>query len=273
VFILPQSPLPPLVDQGGQAVANEPKTATLLSPTVRRALVCLLALGAAGLLLWGLAVRPVWFGRESPPVRVDDLDEIRVHISQGQQSWREGNFQSAVEEFRVARRIETDLSGKPEFSQLDQLLRQAELLADLLAESLEEVSHQMEGLGEREAQSVFVRRFKGKAVVFYSGVRQDANGKYYMDYRLVNGAWESSADLGNLVLFKQLPLREPTTVLFGARLEQMRRQANGSWLIGFQPDSAVLLTDLDAATGCCFGVANDDELRAVVARQAEWTMH
>jgi hypothetical protein len=202
-----------------------------------------------------------------------DLDKIRTHIKQGETSLAEGNFQSAVEEFNAVRAMNVERPGLltgVEDRQLHQFLQQATLLADLLSESLEDVTRQMDGPGDKEAQIVFARRFKGKAVVFYSEVRRDASGDYHMDYRIRNGPREMKVDIGKLTLLHGLPLHDSHLLLFGARLMDMRREPAGSWLVLFEPESGVFITDRGAAHACCFGLADEGKLAGVLHQQAAW---
>jgi hypothetical protein len=58
-------------------------------------------------------------------------------------------------------------------------------------------------------------------------------------------------------------------VLFGARLAGCFREAGGGWVIHFEPESGVLLTDPGAAASCC-PAPPGRELEEVLRRQEEW---
>jgi hypothetical protein len=203
----------------------------------------------------------------------DYLREIQTHISQGEALLTEGNFQLAAEEFTAARAMDAEkpnLLNAAEAKNLTNLLRQAALLADLSSESLEELGRQMAGLGDKEAQILFARRFRGRAVVFYSEVRRDATGQCHIDYRIGNPKHESNLNIGGLTLLQRLPLTDPRLLLFGARLAEMRRKPDGSWVIGFEPDSGVLITHPGAAASCCFDAMSDQRLSEVLQSQTAW---
>lgn len=55
----------------------------------------------------------------------------------------------------------------------------------------------------------------------------------------------------------------------GARLDSIARDEAGVWVIRFKPDSGVLLTDAEVAATAS-PLPLDDELQAVLRRQAEW---
>ncbi len=88
-------------------------------------------------------------------------------------------------------------------------------------------------------------------------------------YVVRGGDVEARVALEDVPLLKQLPLDPPRRWLFGARLASCQREEGGVWVLRFEPQSAVLLTDEGAAAVCCPGPM-DAELRAVLRRQQEW---
>src|SRR3989442_1095881 len=140
-----------------------------------------------------------------------------------------------------------------ENQRLTALYRQAALLADLLTESLEEILNRIDGLEYKEGQSAFARRYRGKAVVFYATVRQDAAGRHQMDYRLLGPRRKAARlELADLKLLHALPLQEPQLLLFGARLDKVSRDPAGAWAFSLEPESGILITHPGAAAACCF---------------------
>jgi hypothetical protein len=72
-----------------------------------------------------------------------------------------------------------------------------------------------------------------------------------------------------LKLLERLPLDPPRRLVFGASLASVAREAGGVWVVRFEPDSAVLLTEEGAVEAS--GLAPvDPEMRAVLRQQAEW---
>jgi hypothetical protein len=273
VFVLPFSPLPPVAPLSAPPPSARPVASR---PACRRWLlgVVLGLLVLAGIAL-GTGVALHFLQSERTPVAQSRAGEDRLHmrVALGQAALAEGNFQSAVEELDAAHRYWTarpDTLSASEGRQLTQLQRQAALLADLLTESLEEVLGRLSGLPEREGRSVFSRRYQGKAVVLYARVRRDAAGQYHGDYALSDGDRPARLELADLRLLAALPLEDGPLLLFGARLARVRREPAGTWVLGLEPDSGVLLTDRGAALACCFGAWDGEPLDEVLARQAAW---
>jgi hypothetical protein len=75
--------------------------------------------------------------------------------------------------------------------------------------------------------------------------------------------------LEDLTLWRRVPLAPPRRLLFGARLRRLGREAGGVWVVRFQPDSGVLLTDPGAAAACC-PAPLDPDLLEVLQRQQEY---
>jgi hypothetical protein len=190
----------------------------------------------------------------------------------GQEALARGNFRRAAEELDAARGLLEQHPGWTPAAQarrVTQLQRQAALLADLLSESLGEILQRAAGLQEEEWQAQFERRYQGRAVVFDAEVARDAAGRFQLDYHIRAGLEPARIDVGDLKLLAALPRERSPRLLFGARLAAMNREAGGTWVVRFQPDSAVLLTDLEAVTACC-PPPIDDGLKDLVKRQNEW---
>jgi len=133
---------------------------------------------------------------------------------------------------------------------LKQLRRQSDLLAHLLDRSLEEILRQaMQHRNDDEWREKF-EDYRGRSVLFDDRLRADASGRTILGSYVVRvGDVEARLALEDLLLLKQkpLPLDPPPRWLFGARLASCQREAGGVWVFRFEPDSAVLLTDEDAA--------------------------
>jgi hypothetical protein len=206
----------------------------------------------------------------SPPA---DRDSVRRHTTLGASYLDDGEFLSASQELDTALTLGAKLPeplSNAEQRELDQLHRQATLLADLHTESLEEILRRLHGLPEREVQAAFERLSRGKALVFYTRVHRDATGRFEMDYRVLDEGKEARLEIGELKVLQDLPLRGPRLLLFGARLASIRRQANGSWVLFLDPSSGVLITHPGAASACCFQPPDREQLREVVTQQAQW---
>jgi hypothetical protein len=209
-------------------------------------------------------------GRPAAPRR----DELTGRLAAGRKALAEGNFHAAVEHLKAARELHGANPGllpASEARHLDQLYRQAALLDDLLSEPLGEIVLKAAGQADAEWQADFDRRYQGKAVVFEAWLRWDAAaGKFQLEYPILAGGEAVRLDWGNFHLFQRVPpLENPQLVLFGARLAGIRRASRGGWVIQFQPDSGVFLTDPGAAGACCPRPL-DERLQAALDQQAKW---
>jgi hypothetical protein len=149
-----------------------------------------------------------------------------------------------------------------------QLKREAELLADLSAEPIEDILRHAAGVPEREWQADFPRRYRGKAFVFDTLIRQTANGKLQCTYAFP-GPEKICLEIDNLELLRRLPLDQPRRVLFGMRLASVRLEPPGpAWVVRFEADSGVFLTDPKAAGLCC-PVFNEPDAARLLEEQAK----
>ena len=268
VFILPLSPLPaPSVDPSGP-----PRP-----PGIRnRVRVWLWPVAAAGLTLAiivpGLAF--LWQRHLGSARAAREAHSARQHMGAGRAALAQGKFLVAVRELESAQQLgerHPEALSPAERRELAQLRRQAALLADLLPESLADILHHAAELtrpNDQEWRQVFAERYRGKAVVFDAEVRRDAAGTYDLDYAVFIRGRRARLDLGDVELLRFLPLGQTHRLLIGLRLAAALPEAEGSWVLRFEPGSAVLLTDLDAAAGCCGLPA--EELAEVVNCQRGW---
>jgi hypothetical protein len=190
---------------------------------------------------------------------------VAAHTQMGR-----GNFRLALDELRAARALR-ELPAWPRALRLElaQLQRQAELLADLMVESLSEVVTHAAAVQEKEWQADFQYRYRGKAVVFDLEVRAGPDGRYEHDWLLRARDEPARLELSDLELLRRLPLDRPQRLLFGARLAAVRREPGRGWVVRLDSESAVLITDAGAAVAC-FLSPEEPEVRDLLERQAEW---
>jgi hypothetical protein len=265
-FILPISPWP--------ACGSTPSlrgTASYLHPA--RFLLVIVAGGIAAAGLIFLAVKPYLRHTEPAASSQPPGRDLRGRITAGRRALAEGNVRLASQALAAAleehARNPTALD-REEFHHLRQLHRQSDLLARLLDRSLEEILQQ--GLHHRDDEEWHAKfaDYRGRSVVFDDVLRRDASGRPILaSYVVQVGEVKAQLALEDLFLLRQLPLDLPQRWLFGACLAICRREEGGVWVIRFEPDSAVLLTDEEAAAACCPGPL-DAELRGVLERQQEW---
>ncbi len=213
------------------------------------------------------ALRPA----ASEPTLQEQLDR---HVAAGRRYLGEQQFARAVEEFQAACNL-CGRSGPPvsgsRCSQLGQLVRQMELLPDLLLGGLSPRLAEWTKLQDADVQRVFAE-YRGKAVVFDLDVSRDPAGQYTYDRHL--GPDLPRLRLNDLPLLNRLPLTERQRIVFGARLAGVSRDPTyraedlKRWLVTLEPESAVLITDSDVAGAAQLHL--DGALRAALERQAEW---
>jgi hypothetical protein len=212
-------------------------------------------------------------GKNSSPPEGAQL-EIQGLIREGENALHDGDFHSARKSLSKARELAGHSSHfltKYERDRLQQLSKQAHLLADLLKEPLENMLHLLSQCKEQQREEVF-QDYWNKSVVFHATVWRDGTGRYHCDYHVLDGNEEARVEWGGLELLRDLPqLREPHQLLFGARLAGVRREPPaGNWVISFIPDSGVLITHPGAARACCFQPFDAGELEQVINKQADW---
>jgi hypothetical protein len=282
VFVLARSPLPPspprgamragLRGAGRKEFGDRDGTARRAAPTMLwrwpllAAAVTLLAVGGVFAALF------VHFGQRVPPTEALKPEEITDHVKSGERALAAGKFRLATDELQAALALlKQHPEGLPaaEGRRVLRLERQADLLADLLSESLGEILQSAAGRQEEEWQAQFARRYRDRAVVFDADVRREAPGVFHLDYQVRAGAEPARIDLGGLKFLAALPVDRPPRLLFGARLASVSREFPGVWVVRFTSDSGVLLTDVGAVTASC-PPPIDEELLDVLHRQEKW---
>jgi hypothetical protein len=229
--------------------------------------VALIAVGA----VFAVLLPYVFHDGTGPPDA--DPAEVRTRLERGQGLLSEGKFQLARAELEAARQLaarQAQALTPEEHRHLAQLHRQAALLTDNLDLSLQQILEQAATTDAQEWQAQFTRRYRGRAVVFDGVLRRDLGGQVRMlDYFLFVKNEPVRLEWQELRLLAPLPLQEPQRLLFGARLASARREDRGMWVVRFEPDSGVLITDPGAAAAVCLQPV-DEPLREVLQRQQAW---
>jgi hypothetical protein len=262
-FILPKSPW-----KGRGATTEAPAHFPL-----GRLLAGIVVGGALAMGLIFLLARPYLRRVPALDARTGPHADLRARLEAGERELRDGNVHLALQEFQAAlvqRNRDPEGLTRAEHRRLEQLYRQCDLLAHLLDRSLEEIVQQaLQHRRDDEWRAKFAD-YRGRAVVFDDVLRQDAQGRPSLAFYVVRaGDIEARVALEDLTLLRQLPLDPPQRWLFGARLADCRREQGGVWVVRFEPESAVLLTEEPAAAACC-PQPLDDELQNVLKRQEEW---
>jgi hypothetical protein len=224
---------------------------------------------AAGLLIALLG----WLERQADDQSGPEPPDVPTLIRSGKDALAEGKLYVAIRHFNHARQRAATHEGTLsaiELRDLEHLGLQTALLADLLRESPAEILQFAASLREDEWQVQFNGRYRGYALIFDDWVRRDAAGTYSLEVLEVRAPGEPARiDLAGLKVLKSIPLDQPRRLLFGARLASVAREPPGVWVIRFDPDSGVLITDEEAAKACC-PQPLEPELQETLKRQSAW---
>jgi hypothetical protein len=229
---------------------------------------------SVGLLTTGFLIAWPWLSRWlARPERVAaEANRIQEHIAAGQRALAEGNFRVAQKALNVAiteRDRQPQALTPEEHRQLNQLHRQADLLARLSTHSLEEILRQAALWPNPQEWQARFEDYKGRTIIFDDLVGRDPNNRPALRrYQVRYNGEVARLALEEVALFRDLPLDTPSRLLFGARLAWCGRGEGGIWLVKFEPDSGVLLTD-PAAAQACSSVPLDD-LEPLLERQRKW---
>lgn len=274
VFVLPYSPLPrwsaaevPARNgAAGRPVAGRSAFRWWLWPLVAGGITLAAVVAVFALVLLPLLRPTSGTPREAPGA-------IEPHAEAGQKALAAGKFRLAADELGQACALlerQPDRRRTPQGRQLFQLCRQADLLADLLDKSLGEILQSAAGQADdQEWQAQFAQRYLNHSVVFDADVTRDGAGQLRLDFHVQAGVEPARIDVTDLKLLAALPRDRPPRLLFGARLAGIAREPPGVWVVHFDPDSAVLLTDPGAVAAAGPGPV-DEDLAALLQRQQEW---
>ncbi len=275
-FVLAASPLPS--PDGAVLQAPPPPPRRPLSPWVVPLIAAAVTL--ALLVLLFLAALP-FLGRSAPPPREPDRPpDLHAMTTAGRRALTDGDFHLAVQLLQSALDQDKQHPGilsPGERDDLTQLWRQGDLLDRLSSRSLEEIIEEADSVRrDDEWKARFETDHRGKTVVFDDEVRFD-DGPPAEDgrrrpllrrYHVTASGREARVALEDLNVLQPLARERPQRMLFGGRLSAIRRERD-QWVIHFEPDSGVLLTERGAAEAVC-PAPLDPALVDVLKRQADW---
>jgi hypothetical protein len=272
VFVLPRSPWPAV--DGGPPPAVGSAAPAARSPWLMPAVAG--AVSVAVLLVLFLLALPL-LSRRAPTGQAEvasPAQQLAAAVDTGRRALADGNYRLALREFSVVAELRDrnpGLLAPADDRRLAQLQRQGDLLARLLNRSLQEVVQEAALVRDPdEWQARFADDYRGRGVIFDDTVGRDADGRPALStYAVVVNKETVRLALEDLKLLQALPLAPPSRMLFGARLAGCAREEGGAWVLRFEADSGVLLTDPGAAASCCPAPLGR-ELEEVLHRQEEW---
>jgi hypothetical protein len=207
--------------------------------------------------------------RPGTPDQRTSAEEVGKLQASARRALTEGKYHQAFKDADAAKELSDrnpNALTRDGRRDLAQLWRQSDLLARLLDAPLQEIVKQASLAPEDDWQPRFRELYQGRAVIFDDLLRYDVVGRPALNtYEVRLGDEKVRLAVDDLKVLRHLPLDPPPRVLFGARLAKVGREQS-AWVVRFDPDSGVLITDSEAAPG----VPVDDDLRQVLGRQTEW---
>jgi hypothetical protein len=228
--------------------------------------------GSVALLLAGFFLAwPYLMRRPEPAVEDPPPGRLLAEAEAGRLALTQGKFHLGrrLLDGALARRDRQPASlSAGENRDLNQLHRQADLLARLSNRSLEEIVRQGMLIRDPDEWAAQFADYRGRTIVFDDLFRRDPDPRPATDVVEV-GQEVIRLAFEDLDLLRDLPLNDSPRLIFGARLAGCRREEGGGWVVRFEPGSGVLLTDPDLWQACS-SADLDDDTRRVFARQRRW---
>jgi hypothetical protein len=269
LFILPRGAW-----SSGVATRTGPATAPASHRLLWRLALAASAAAVLGVVLLYLVLSPYLSRRPNDPTAPQSAADVRQNFEAGRQALAGGNYHRGRQLLGEAlnRRDQQPQGLNPEETrELRRLHRQAGLLARLLPLSLEELLHQGRRVNDdQEWADLFAEYYRGRTVLFDDVVRRNPAGKPVLAvYAVADDGVPARLALEDLTLWQRVPLEPPPRLLFGACLKGLAREEGGAWVVRFEPDSGVLLTDPKVAATVCPAPLGPG-LLDVLRQQAEW---
>jgi len=233
--------------------------------------VTLLLLVAVFAALLPYLSRPI---ANNQPATLPTAAQLQEHIAEGQRALADGNFNLALGEFNKAldlRERQSDLLSAKQQRDLIQLQRQSDLLARLYNQPLQDLLKEALLTPRAEEWTLrFETVHKGRTILLDDVVQRDpASGRLVLAcFELRAGDEKAVVSVDDLKILQMMPLEPARRLIFGGRLKSAAREERGAWVLHFEPESGVLMTDADAAAAC-WPTPLDAEAVRTLQRQAE----
>ncbi len=245
-------------------------------PAWRRSWRTPILAGAGSVLLLFVGFVVAWpYLTRRPPSPVEEQDAARLLADRdvARIAMAQGMFQRGrrlLDEVLIQRDRRPALLTAEQNRDLNQLHRQADLLARLLTRTPEDIIRQGMLVRDPDEWDAQFAEYRGRTIVFDGQFRRDADSRPLAATDVVEVGQEVvRLAFEELELLQDLPLNDSPRLIFGARLAGCRREEGGAWVIRFQADSGVLITDPDLWQACS-SADLDDDTRRVFTRQREW---
>jgi hypothetical protein len=276
VFVLPASPLdlPGGPDGGPAGPDRAAREGVWKVPLVVGGLsACVLLAGFLVARPYLVRPGPAPQGGEATPLADSRDDPAEAAAGKCRRLLAQGKFRLArrvLDEGLARRRRDPARWGPGEARRINQLQRQADLLARLSVVPVEEVfRHALVASRDPEEWHEELADFRGRGYVFDGVVRRDDRGRpVLVDYVVRVTGLTARLALEDLEVLGDLPLDDGPRLLFGGRLAGCDHE-EGGWVVRFEPASGVLFTDAEALEAASTRPLRPG-LGAATARQKAW---
>jgi hypothetical protein len=267
VFVLPSSPFDQPVEPTSSA--RPPMWRSWRAPLLAGGVCTALVLVGFALMLPSLPRRPK---DENPSEGRPELPDLVSRIDAGRTALAQGKFHMGHRLLTEAVELRAQWPGQLSSSQntdLIQLHRQARLLSVLSARSVEEMIRHGRLVRDAEEWKAQFADYRGRGIIFDDIVRLEDSVPVLINHVIEVDDEIVRVALADLKVLGDLPLDGGIRVVFGAQLASCMREEGGRWVLRFEPESGVLLTDLGAVEACFLTPVNND-LRLTIERQRRW---
>jgi hypothetical protein len=261
VFVLPRSAYAP-----AEGVPARPPRRWWRGPLLAGA-------GCVALLLLAFVLVLPRLMRPRQTQKSEEEFDLSGQVEKGRRQMGQGKFRLARRTLDDAvRRRDRDPAAlsAAQHRELNQLHRQADLLGRLLNVTLAEVVRHAQLSRDAEEWALRFEDFRGRSVIFDDAVGRDDRDRPVLAHDVVEVKDERvRMALEDLAVMHDLPLEARPRLVFGARLAGCEREPGGGWVVRFERESGVLLTDHDAVAAA-LTQPPDEGLKLVLARQQRW---
>lgn len=265
IFVLPRSPWATPGESLSTAPAKSFGNKKLVQLLAGASILLLIGGGIGFLMIQNIKDRP-----GGPPDVVSQEEKVREILAKAGQLLAQGQFRLAQKELQSQEYLLASATSNEALS-WKQTLGQAQLLADLAPEPLEDIIRHAAGATTEGWLADFADRFQNKALVFDAVFRRPPHGAITGNYEVhLPGLDGVKLVFDNITCLQCVDWMENRRVILGVRLASIRLEPPGPlWVVRFDPDQCVLLTDPGAAASLCPEFA-DPEVRKHLDLQAAW---
>ena len=183
--------------------------------------------------------------------RLENLPQIaEASLAEGEAALEAGNFAVAKNRLRKAA-VALERLGADEASKVRQSAEEAAIFADLCDPPLEDLIGEAARSASPEAwKERFDSHYRQQSILLDAHIEIPEDGPKVvgLDYRVLSGSkplvgW---IDIHDLNLLKSKTFKKGDPILFGARIDAITLQPDGTYRIALDPESGLFITDFEA---------------------------